>query len=149
MSIMEFFGFKKKEAAKSPQVRVSPERIEELSEGQIFVFGSDELGWHNGGAARLALGRFGAIFGQAKGLQGQSYAIPTNGVQLSGIAQYVDEFIGFARKHPELTFLVTRIGCGVAGYTEKDIAPLFASAYRLPNVYLPASFRQIIGYRFN
>ena len=133
---------------KQALTRISPEHIENLSEGQIFVFGSDELGQHDGGAAELALERFGAVFGQAKGLQGQSYAIPTNGVSLEGIARYVDEFIRFADRHQEMTFLVTRIGCGIAGYRDEQIAPFFASAYSLPNVYLPASFWKVISYHY-
>ena len=133
---------------KQASTRISPEHIENLSEGQIFVFGSDELGQHDGGAAELALERFGAVFGQAKGLQGQSYAIPTNGVSLEGIARYVDEFIRFADRHQEMTFLVTRIGCGIAGYRDEQIAPFFASAYSLPNVYLPASFWKVISYHY-
>lgn len=136
-------------AEKQVLTRVTPEHIEELQPGQIFVFGSDEFGNHDGGAARLALERFGAIFGQARGLQGQSYAIPTNGVHIGTIARYVEEFIWFADQHPDMTFLVTRIGCGVAGYRDEDIAPLFAYAYSLPNIYLPASFWKVLSYRYN
>jgi hypothetical protein len=128
--------------------RVTPERVEELREGQIFVFGSNAYGHHDGGAARVAVERFGAVYGQGLGLQGRSYAIPTMNLPLGAIEQYVDEFIDFADMHPEMTFLVTRIGCGIAGFSDEDIAPLFARAYSLPNVFLPKSFWAVLSYRF-
>lgn len=136
-------------AQKQSQVRVTPDRITALQEGQVFVFGSNEAGHHDGGAARLARERFGAVYGQGRGLQGQSYAIPTMNLPLPEIGRYVEDFIRFADRHPELTFLVTRIGCGIAGYTDEQIAPLFAFASGLPNVYLPASFWKIINYKYN
>lgn len=136
-------------AEKQVLTRVTPEQIEELSDGQIFVFGSDEIGSHSGGAARLAVEKFGAIPGQSRGLQGQSYAIPTNGIPLESIARYVEEFIWFADQHPNMTFLVTRIGCGSAGYSDEQIAPLFAYAYSLPNVFLPDTFWKVLSYRYN
>ena len=136
-------------AEKQVLTRVTPDNIEELQPGQIFVFGSDEFGNHDGGAARLAMDRFGAVYGQARGLQGQCYAIPTNGVHIGTIARYIEEFIWFADQHPDMTFLVTRIGCGVAGYRDADIAPLFAYAYSLPNIYLPASFWKVLSYSYN
>ena len=129
--------------------RVTPAWIQELKEGQIFVFGSNEAGNHAGGAARIAVEKFGAVYGQGRGLQGRSYAIPTMSGSLEAIAKEVDEFIQFADTHPELTFLVTRIGCGIAGYSDKDIAPLFAKAYCLPNVFLPAEFWKVLAYKFN
>ena len=128
--------------------RVTPNHITELEEGQIFVFGSNAEGHHDGGAARFALERFGAVYGQGRGLQGRSYAIPTMSGSLQEIAREVEEFILFADQHPELTFLVTRIGCGIAGYRDLDIAPLFANAYSLPNVYLPAEFWKVLNYKF-
>ena len=115
-------------AQKQANNRVTPSRIEDLQEGQIFVFGSNEEGHHDGGAARLALNKFGAIYGQGRGLQGRSYAIPTMSGSLETIAREVEEFIMFADAHPEMTFLVTRIGCGIAGYRDEEIAPLFARA---------------------
>ena len=118
-------------AEKQAMNRVTPDHVEELADGQVFVFGSNEAGDHSGGAARLALEKFGAVNGQGKGLQGRSYAIPTDGVTLRDIDRYVREFIQFADRHPEMTFLVTRIGCGSAGYTDEQIAPLFAYAYSL------------------
>ena len=94
--------------------RYTPDRISELRENEIFVFGSNLAGAHGGGAARLAYERFGAIFGKGVGLQGQSYAIPTMQGGVATIIPYVSEFICFARQHRELTFLVTRIGCGIS-----------------------------------
>lgn len=135
-------------AEKQALTRVTPDLIENLGEGQVFVFGSDVAGRHGGGAALLAVERFGAVVGQPVGLQGRSYAIPTSGQPLESIRQSVMDFIYFADMHPEMTFLVTRIGCGAAGYSDEEIAPLFAKAYSLPNVYLPASFWKILSYRY-
>ena len=118
----------------------TPDRITELKENEIFVFGSNLAGSHGGGAAWLAYQRFGAIWGQGVGLQGKSYAIPTMQGGVETIKPYVDEFIGFARQHPELRFLVTRIGCGIAGFRSEEIAPLFADAIDMENVILPEDF---------
>ena len=135
-------------AEKQALTRVTPNWIEDLQEGQIFVFGSNDMGHHDGGAARIALEKFGAVYGQGRGLQGRSYAIPTMTDSLAAIAREVDEFIMFADSHPDLTFLVTRIGCGIAGWRDEDIAPLFARAYSLPNVYLPAEFWKVLSYKY-
>lgn len=124
--------------------RFTPERIETLKENEIFVFGSNLAGQHGGGAARLAYNRFGAIWGQGVGLQGESYAIPTMHGGVDVIKPYVDEFIEFASCHKEYTFLVTKIGCGIAGFLEEEIAPLFAGAIDLENVVLPCEFVDII-----
>ena len=129
--------------------RVTPANITELQPDQIFVFGSNEAGHHEGGAARFAVEHFGAVYGQGVGLQGQSYAIPTMGLNRNTIGRYVDEFIMFADCHPKMTFFVTRIGCGVAGFTDEEIAPLFARAYSLPNVYLPMEFWKILSYKYS
>ncbi len=120
--------------------KYTPGRIDTLEDNEIFVFGSNLGGFHGGGAARLAYNKFGAVWGQGDGLQGQSYAIPTMQGGIDTIQPYVDEFITFARQHPELTFLVTRIGCGIAGFEDSEIAPLFREALSLPNVVLPKSF---------
>ena len=125
--------------------RVTPERIGSLEPGQIFVFGSNLQGAHGGGAARLARERFGAVWGQGVGLQGRSYAIPTMQGGVETIKPYVDQFIEFAAQHPEMTFLVTRIGCGVAGFTPMEIAPLFARAVALQNVFLPREFWMVLN----
>lgn len=126
--------------------RVTPSFINELSGNEIFVFGSNLSGMHGGGAARIAAQKFGAVMGQGVGLQGQSYGIPTMHGGVESIRPYVDDFIAFARMHPELKFLVTRIGCGIAGFRDAEIAPLFASAANLVNVSLPESFWDVIGY---
>ena len=125
--------------------RVTPERIDHLAPGQIFVFGSNLQGAHAGGAAAHAHARFGAVWGQGVGLQGRSYAIPTMQGGVDTIKPYVDEFIRFAAQHPEMTFLVTRIGCGIAGFHDEEIAPLFSAAIALPNVWLPARFWRILN----
>ncbi|HUI32969.1 MAG: hypothetical protein PHO84_00565 [Dysgonamonadaceae bacterium] len=124
--------------------RISPDRINNLKENEIFVFGSNLQGSHGGGAAAIAANKFGAIWGQGVGLQGQSYGIPTMHGGIAEIKPYVDEFIKFAKQNPNLNFLVTRIGCGIAGFTEEEMAPLFSEAANVENVYLPNTFRDII-----
>lgn len=120
------------------------ERIIRLEPNEIFVFGSNLAGAHGGGAARIALDCFGAVWGQGMGLQGQSYAIPTMQGGVETIKPYVDEFIEFARQHPELKFLVTRIGCGIAGFRDEEIAPLFTAAIEVENIILPKEFVEAI-----
>ena len=119
------------------QKRTTPENITSLAPNEIFVFGSNLSGMHGGGAAWVAYRKFGAIMGQGVGLQGQSYGIPTMQGGVETIRPYVDEFIGFAKSHPELTFLVTRIGCGIAGFDDAEIAPLFEAAHEVDNIFLP------------
>ena len=119
------------------QKRTTPEFITELQPGEIFVFGSNLQGMHAGGAARIAYNNFGAIWGQGVGLQGQSYGIPTMQGGVETVRPYVNEFIQFAKDHPELTFLVTRIGCGIAGFTDAEMAPLFEKAHSIENIILP------------
>ena len=120
--------------------RFTPERISELKENEIFVFGSNLAGAHGGGAARLAYRKFGAVWGEGVGLHGRTYAIPTMQGGVQTIKPYVDEFIRFAKEHPSLTFLVTRIGCGIAGFQDRDIAPLFKAAINVDNIILPKGF---------
>ena len=124
--------------------RIAPDRIAELRDDEIFVFGSHLAGMHAGGAARIACRCFGAVWGQGVGLQGQSYAIPTMQGGVETIRPYVDEFIDFARRHPHLKFLVTEIGCGIAGFTPEEIAPLFAAAVSVENIWLPARFWKVL-----
>ena len=124
--------------------KASPDRIETLGDNQIFVFGSNLEGMHGGGAAKIAHEKFGAVWGQGVGFQGRSYAIPTMHGPVDDIKPYVDDFLSFAGEHPELEFLVTRIGCGIAGFTDAEVAPLFASAAGMPNVRLPKSFIDIL-----
>ena len=121
-------------------MRYTPDFITHLNNGEIFVFGSNLKGLHGGGAARLAYERFGAIWGQGVGLQGSCYGIPTMHGGVDAIKPYVDEFIEFAQNHTEYTFLVTKIGCGIAGFKEEEIAPLFANALYVDNIVLPESF---------
>lgn len=122
------------------QHRIAPDQIDRLNKNEVFVFGSNLQGMHGGGAARIARLNFGAVMGQGVGLQGQSYAIPTMQGGVNTIKPYVDEFVAFAKQHPELTFLVTKIGCGIAGFTEAEIAPLFAGAVDVENIHLPKDF---------
>lgn len=125
-------------------MRVSSNRITELRPNEIFVFGSNLAGRHAGGAAYLAYKRFGAIWGQGVGLQGQSYAIPTMQGGVDTIKPYVDEFIEFAKRNPQLKFLVTEIGCGIAGFSVEEIAPLFKQAVEVENIYLPERFWKVL-----
>lgn len=122
----------------------TPEKISELKPNEVFVFGSNLAGSHGGGAAWSAYRKFGAIWGQGVGLQGQSYAIPTMQGGVETIKPYVDEFIRFAKQHPELNFLVTKIGCGIAGFKVEEIAPLFYHAIDCKNVILPKEFDDIV-----
>ncbi len=117
--------------------RTTPRMIKQLADNEIFVFGSNLMGLHGGGAAHVAHKQFGAIWGQGVGLQGKSYAIPTMQGGVETIKPYVDEFIGFAKQHPELDFLVTRIGCGIAGFKDEEMAPLFQEAHDIDNIILP------------
>lgn len=118
----------------------SNDNITHLEPHEIFVFGSNLQGYHGAGAARMALDKFGAVWGQGVGLQGQSYAIPTMEGGVDSIKPYVDEFIEFAKQHPEYLFLLTRVGCGIAGFTDEEIAPLFGEALKLQNVIFPKAF---------
>lgn len=119
--------------------RTAPDKINALPKNGVFVFGSNAQGHHAGGAAHAAMMKFGAVWGKGDGLQGQSYAISTM-EGLVNTARNVERFVHFAAAHPELDFFVTAIGCGIAGYTPLQIAPLFHKALLLPNVYLPRIF---------
>ncbi len=124
--------------------RITPQHIDNLESNEIFVFGSNLSGAHGGGAAAMAVRKFGAVWGQGVGLQGQSYAIPTMHGGTDVIKPYVDEFVEFATLHPEMRFLVTSIGCGIAGFTPEEIAPLFSGALNLENVTLPQLFWNVL-----
>lgn len=128
----------------NPGTRITPDRIARLAPNEVFVFGSNEQGLHYGGAAKAAHENFGAIMGQGNGLQGKSYAIPSmSGIGVMG--EYVKEFCEFAKAHPEKRFLVTEIGCGIAGYSVGEVAPLFECCRDIDNISLPASFWDFIG----
>lgn len=116
---------------------------------EIFTFGSNLSGIHGAGAAKYARLHHGAVMGQGMGLQGKSYALPTKGVNisfmpLSDIGRHVMAFISFAKIRPDLTFRVTRVGCGLAGFTDEDIAPMFKEALPLKNIRLPKGWRHLI-----
>lgn len=123
---------------------IASDRIDVLDENEIFVFGSNLEGHHGGGAARKANIKFSAMWGVGVGLTDQSYAIPTMQGGVETIKPYVDEFIRFAQENPELKFLVTRIGCGIAGFRDEEIAPLFDKAMHVSNIYLPKTFYNIL-----
>lgn len=119
-------------------------------ERTIFVFGSNLAGRHSLGAAKFAKMNHGASYGNGVGLQGNSYAIPTKDLQietlsLDKIKVYVDEFIEFAKSNMNLRFDVSAIGCGLAGYTYQDIAPLFEKAVMVENIFLPEPFLRVLG----
>lgn len=119
--------------------------IKNLKSNEYFVFGSNLAGRHGKGAAKYALDNFGAIYGKAIGIQGKSYAIPTKDMNiktlpLKDIEYYVSLFLDFAHKNPDKVFLVTEIGCGLAGYKPSDISPFFRRARFMTNVVLPDSF---------
>lgn len=114
---------------------IERERVSKLTrDGAVFVFGSNLKGVHGAGAARFAQRHFGAKTGIGEGMQGQSYAIPTKvtwrdeGMPIAQLQSHVEKFIEYARLHPDVVFAVTRIGCGYAGYSDEDIAPLFCDA---------------------
>ncbi len=119
------------------QPQHTPERIETLERGQVFVFGSNREGNHAGGAARDAVERFGAEMGQGEGQQGQSYAIPTM-EGIDALKGAVLRFLDHARQNTGTVYLVTKIGCGIAGHSVDEIAPLFAG--RSQNVVVPVEF---------
>ena len=132
------------ESPNNPGTRITPDMITRLAPNEGFVFGSNGQGLHYGGAARTAVRRFGAIMGQGNGLQGKSYGINSmSGLGVMG--ERVKEFCEFAKAHPEKRFLVTEIGCGIAGYSVSEIAPLFECCRNVENVTLPASFWDLLG----
>lgn len=117
--------------------RTTPSNIESLPPNGIFVFGSNREGNHGGGAAYVALIRFGAVMGVGEGLQGQAYGLPT----MEGIAEFrlaAERFVQFARSRPELEFWLTKVGCGIAGYSEDEVRPMFVDAPE--NVIKPAGW---------
>jgi hypothetical protein len=137
-------------------MRITTEVICSLKRGEIFVFGSNTKGIHGAGAAKVAKKNFHAKQGVGIGPTGNCYAIPTKSasvittgdnktvslisLSIDEIAIHISNFIDYAASHPEMTFLVIKIGCGLAGYKVSDIAPLFRKALSLTNVYLPREF---------
>ena len=132
--------------------RITPENITKLKKDEVFVFGSNESGHHGAGAAKLAFDNFGAIMGNGWGPMGQSFAIPTKSWDIKGIIPlkalecYLGRFSEYAMQHPEKQFLVTKIGCGLAGWSVEDIAPLFAGFDdpMFKNVSLPEEFWKVL-----
>ena len=124
---------------------ITPDFITSLKLNEIFVFGSNLRGAHGGGAARIAYEKFGAEWGVGVGRTGQCYAIPTMQGGVETIRPYVEEFIQYALQHTELIFFVTRIGCGIAGFTDEQIAPLFRDAVGIANIALPSEWRNILN----
>ena len=123
--------------------RFTPDRVERLSKCEIFVFGSNLEGEHMGGAARFASEMFGAEWGVGDGPTGQCYAIPTMHGGLEDIRPYAEKFIAYAKAHPMNRFLLTRVGCGIAGFKDSDMAQLFEDVLDIPNIAYP---RQWIPY---
>ncbi len=131
-------------------MRVTPDNITSLEPNQVFVFGSNLAGIHRAGAAKTAHNKFGAIMGAGFGCAGNTYAIPTKDrnidtMPIAKIKPFVDRFIKYATWMKGKDFLVTKIGCGLAGYTPEDIAPLFSGCANLENVWLPIEFINIIN----
>ena len=134
--------------------KITPENIQELKENEIFVFGSNLAGKHGAGAALLAKNRFGAKFGIGVGLMGQSYAFPTKNYNIQTlpiesnnsicIKQFVEPLLELIKSSPSKHFYITELGCGLAGYTPNDIAPLFKGFEELENCSLPQRFIDII-----
>lgn len=120
--------------------RITPDSIQTLEANQVFVFGSNLEGNHAGGAAKLAVEKFGAVEGNGIGAQGQSYAIPTMQGGPMTIKPYVDDFVAYAKENFSKVFLVTKIGCGIAGFSVEDIAPLFYAAMDVESIHLPEDF---------
>jgi hypothetical protein len=130
--------------------RITPERVTHLRPLDVFVFGSNQAGIHGAGAALTAALCFGAKRSVANGPSGSSYAIPTKPRDLSvslclrDISKYVDEFVAYAAERQDRCFLITEIGCGLAGYKPSDIAPMFKDCVALPHVCLPQRFWTVL-----
>ena len=123
----------------------TPENISKLKQNEVFVFGSNKAGNHVGGAARVAVEKFGAIMGQGEGLQGQSYAIPTLDEQMDKVSteeltRSVRRFADYTRYNTDKVFYVTKIGCGIAGFSVEEIVEVFKSVSFGDNVVLPQEF---------
>lgn len=131
-------------------VAYTPENVESLKDGQVFVFGSNLIGYHSGGASLVAMQRFGAVWGQAEGPQGHCYAIPVDirGEAVDNVSMYmkrhIDKFLAYAKAHKDQFFVVIKVGCGNAGFDEEFMAPFFKEALKMENVSLPKSFVDIL-----
>ncbi len=130
----------------------TPENITELKENEVFVFGSNLNGNHTGGAAYLAVEKFGAEMGNAEGIQGQSYAIPTldknmERINLTDLEQSINRLYDYAEENPEKTFYMTKIGCGIAGYEVSDIATIVNCRDIPANIIIPEEFTHVSGFK--
>lgn len=126
-------------------IRVTPENVTKLKKSEIFVYGSNLAGIHGKGAALIAYKKFGATRGRCHGLDNNSYGIPTKDekiqtLPLERIEKYVNNFLWDAENYPDLTFYVTAIGTGLAGYKVEEIAPMFKRALDIKNIFLPQEF---------
>lgn len=104
-----------------------------MEKDSIFVFGSNLSGIHGAGAARAAAVHYGAKWGEGEGLHGSSYALPTKGLKITymkttDVVKHIEKFLDFARENPHMTFKVTKIGCGLAGFKDENMAPRFKNA---------------------
>lgn len=131
-------------------MRITPKKIGELKENEVFVFGSNLAGIHGKGSAKVAAERYGAKKGIGFGLEGQSFALPTKDMKIKTltiiqIKYYVDKFVEFAKRNNQLTFFVVEVGCMNAGYEPKDIAPLFKEVKEIENIYLPERFWNVLN----
>lgn len=139
--------------------RITPTVVKQLTDKQIFGFGSNLQGVHGAGAAKMAV-QWGAKRGVGFGLRGQTYAIPTRdykgfnptthkhefeNLPLDVIKVSVEQYIFDCKLYGELQFLTTAIGCGHAGYTAQEIAPLFENAIGISNIWLPLEFWNVLG----
>ena len=125
--------------------KITPENVTKLSSCEIFVFGSNLAGEHLGGAAKFAYEEFGAEWGVGSGPTGRCYAIPTMHGDLESIRPYAEEFIRYAKEHPDNRFLLTRVGCGIAGFKDKEMAGLFEECKDIPNVSIPEAWNKIFN----
>lgn len=132
-------------------MKFTPEKISELAPNEIFIFGSNENGEHLGGAARIAYEKFGAKWGQSSGISGQSYGIPTLDRDMAQVEPeliyiHLVDLIEYVQKHPKNTFYLTKIGCGIAGWSADEIKDIFWEAMGenpLPeNLYIPKEFNK-------
>lgn len=133
-------------------IKVSPKFIDKLYDNEIIVVGTNEAGIHGAGAALQAVKDFGAKYGVGFGPQGKTFAIPTKDwtiktLPLEVINHYVLSFISYTLTEPKKIFLVTEIGCGLAGYKPESIAPMFEYIRMtgVSNITLPESFNKILG----
>lgn len=127
------------------EIKLTPEDVTKLAPNEVFVFGSNLAGLHGAGAARLAYLKFGAVYGEGIGHFGQSYAVPTKdenllSLPIENIKEYVDDLYIYIDEHKNLFFIITKIGCGLAGFSPEDIKPLFKGIKDLENISLPIEF---------